>query len=300
MANSGGPALPAGANIVAPTRWRLPRGFWANLGAYAMLSILALFCAVPFTWLFLAAFSAHATPYVELPSRITFDNVVHMFTESAAGQLLLNSMIMAGGAVILVTITCTLAGYALSRLKFPGKRALMFAILLSRLVPPTATIVPLFSLLLFIDPYFKMTDSYQGMIIVLAAYQVPLVLWILKEFFDTVPLELEEAAWIDGAGRFTSAWRIVFPLALPGVAAAALFAFIGAWGEFLVPLILLSSQDKWPLSLGIFRAYLATYQIDWGQFAALSMLYMIPAVVFFVVARRFLIRSMMGGAMAGT
>jgi multiple sugar transport system permease protein len=247
-----------------------------------------------------AAIDAHATPYLQWPSRITGDNLVHMFTQSGAGQLLMNSMIMAGGAVILVTTTCTLAGYALSRLSFPGKRTLMFAILLSRLLPPTATIVPLFSMLLFFDPYFKMTDSYQGMIIVLAAYQAPLVLWILKEFFDTVPLELEEAAWIDGASRFTSAWRIVFPLALPGVAAAALFAFIGAWGEFLLPLILISSSDKWPLSLGIFRAYLASYQIDWGQFAALSILYMVPSLVFFVLARRFLIRSMLGGAMAGT
>jgi multiple sugar transport system permease protein len=292
--------LPTSATDIPAARSRLPRRFWDSVGTYAVLTVLALFCAVPFTWLLVAAIDAHATPYLQWPSRITGDNLVHMFTQSGAGQLLMNSMIMAGGAVILVTTTCTLAGYALSRLSFPGKRTLMFAILLSRLLPPTATIVPLFSMLLFFDPYFKMTDSYQGMIIVLAAYQAPLVLWILKEFFDTVPLELEEAAWIDGASRFTSAWRIVFPLALPGVAAAALFAFIGAWGEFLLPLILISSSDKWPLSLGIFRAYLASYQIDWGQFAALSILYMVPSLVFFVLARRFLIRSMLGGAMAGT
>jgi multiple sugar transport system permease protein len=289
---------PQGA-AAAARRW-LPSDFWTNAGAYAALTLLALFCIVPFFWLVEAAVDPHATPYLQAPKPLTIENVVHAFTQAAAGQLLLNSLIMVGGAVVLVTITCTLAGYALSRLKFPGKRALMFTILLARLVPPTATIVPLFSLFLFFDQYVQMTDSYQGMILVLAAYQVPLSLWILKEFFDTVPRELEEAAWIDGAGRFTSAWRIVFPLAMPGVAAAALFAFIGAWGEFLVPLILISSQDKWPLSLGIFRAYLVYYQIDWGEFAALSILYTLPALVFFLLARRFLIRSVLGGGMGGT
>jgi multiple sugar transport system permease protein len=281
-------------------RLRLPHGLLSDIGVYVTLTVLALFCTVPFLWLFFAAFDAHATPYLQFPSQLTFQNIVHMFTESGAWQLLLNSMIMAGGAVIVVTFTCTLAGYSLSRLRFPGKRALMLGILLCRLVPPTATIVPLFSLFLFLDRFVQMTDSYQGMILVLAGYQVPLVLWILKEFFDTVPITLEEAAWIDGANRFTSAWRIVFPLALPGVAAAALFAFIGAWSEFLIPLILISSPDKEPLSIGIFRAYQNNYIVDWGQFAGLSLLYMLPAVVFFLIARRFLIRSVLAGSMAGT
>lgn len=300
MAATTMPKMPTRPDIPTAPRSRLPHGFWSGLSVYVILTTLALFCAVPFLWLFLAAFDAHATPYLQLPRQLTFENLVHMFTESGAGQLLLNSMIMAGGAVILVTFTCTLAGYSLSRLRFPGKRALMFSILLCRLVPPTATIVPLFSLFLFLDQFVQMTDSYQGLILVLAAYQVPLVLWILKEFFDTVPITLEEAAWIDGAGRFTSAWRIVFPLALPGVAAAALFAFIGAWSEFLIPLILISSPDKEPLSIGIFRAYQNNYIVDWGQFAGLSLLYMLPAVIFFLVARRFLIRSVLSGAMAGT
>lgn len=289
------PDLPAAAR--AP---RSPR-FWTDLSVYATLSILALFCAVPFVWLFAAAFDAHATPYLQVP-QLTLNNLVNMFRASGdnGGQLLYNSMIMAGGAVIVVILTCTLAGYSLSRLNFPGKRALMFAILLSRLVPPIATIVPLFSLFLFLDRFVQMTDSYQGIILVLAAYQMPLVLWILKSFFDTVPITLEEAAWIDGASRFTSAWRIVFPLALPGVAAAALFAFIGAWSEFLVPLILINSPDKEPLSIGIFRAFQNYYIVDWGAFAGLSLLYMLPALVFFLIARRFLIRSVLAGAMAGT
>jgi multiple sugar transport system permease protein len=289
----------------SPAAARAPRnrGFWTDVSVFATLSVLALFCAVPFIWLFEAAFDAHATQYLQVPT-LTLNNVVRMFDTSAtgdnAGQLLYNSLIMAGGAVIVVTFTCTLAGYSLSRLTFPGKRALMFGILLSRLVPPIATIVPLFSLFLFLDRFIQMSDSYQGLILVLAAYQIPLVLWILKSFFDTVPITLEEAAWIDGASRFTSAWRIVFPLALPGVAAAALFAFIGAWSEFLVPLILINSQAKEPLSVGIFRAFQAYYIVDWGAFAGLSLLYMLPAMIFFLIARRFLIRSVLAGAMAGT
>lgn len=279
-----------------PTWLRLP---WGSFSTYVTLSLLAVFCLLPFLWLIFAAVDAHATPYLQIPTSFTLQNIVHMFTVADAGQLLLNSMIMAGGAVVVVTVTCTLAAYSLSRLKFRGKRTLMLAILLCRLIPPTATIVPLFSLCLFMDQYVQMTDTYQGLILVLAAYQAPLVIWILKEFFDTVPIALEEAAWIDGANRFTSAWRIVFPLALPGVAAAALFAFIGAWSEFLIPLILISSPNKEPLSIGIFRAFEYYYVVDWGEFACLGLLYMLPAVVFFLLARRFLIRSVMAGSLTG-
>jgi multiple sugar transport system permease protein len=284
-----------------PARRVRTRRFWADVAVYVVLTAMALFCAIPLVWLIEAAFDAHATPYLQIPT-LTLKNFATMFNASGdnAGQLAYNSLVMALGAVVVVTFTCTLAGYSLSRLSFPGKRALMFAILLCRLVPPIATIVPLFSLFLFLNRFVQMTDSYQGIILVLAAYQMPLVLWILKSFFDTVPITLEEAAWIDGASRFTSAWRIVFPLAIPGVAAAALFAFIGAWSEFLVPLILINSDNKQPLAIGIFRAFQNTYIVDWGAFAGLSLLYMLPAMIFFLIARRFLIRSVLAGGMSGT
>jgi multiple sugar transport system permease protein len=121
----------------------------------------------------------------------------------------------------------------------------------------------------------------------------------MKGFFDTVPIQIEEAAWVDGATRLKAAFRVVLPLAGPGVGAAALIAFIGAWNEFLIPLVLISDPDKQPIALGLFRAYISYTQVDWGFLAALSVVYVIPAVVFYVVARRALQQSVAGG-LAGT
>lgn len=276
---------------------RMPLGRrLGRLGSYATLLALALFCAVPFGWLFLAAVDPRAGLYLELPGRVGPDNFVKVFTRADSLRLLANSMIMAGGAVLVLLVVCTLAGYALSRYDFRGRRALLFGILLTRVIPPAATIAPLYSIMLRLG----LVDTYQGLILVLAAQQLPFVLWMMKGFFDTVPMELEEAAWIDGAGRIGGAFRVVLPLAGPGVAVAGLFAFIGAWGEFLTPLVLVSSPDLWPISLGLFRAWVAYTLVDWGQLAALSVLYMLPAVVFYLFVRRFLLKATVLGGLHGT
>ena len=148
----------------------------------------------------------------------------------------------------------------LSRFDFRGRRVLMFGILMTRIIPVSATIAPLY----LIVQWLKLIDTYQGMIVVLAAQQLPLAIWLMKGFFDTVPGELEEAAWVDGASRLTSALRIVLPLAAPGVGAVALFAFIESWGDFLTPLILITSSDKTPISIGLFQAFSYRNQVDWG------------------------------------
>jgi multiple sugar transport system permease protein len=130
---------------------------------------------------------------------------------------------------------------------------------------------------------------------VLAAIEAPLALWIMKGFFDTVPMEIEEAAWVDGASRLQAAFRVVLPLAGPGVAAGGLIAFIGAWNQFLIPLVLVSDQEKIPISIGLFRAWVSYTRVDWGFLAALAIVYVIPAVAFYLIARRALQASLAGG-----
>jgi multiple sugar transport system permease protein len=263
--------------------------------AYAILFVFAVFALVPFSWVALAAFDKHAGNYASIPKAWTLSNFAHVFSRAGGLRLVINSLIYAGGATLVLVIVTTLAGYALSRFTFPGRRSLMLGLLLTRVIPPTATIAPLYDLAIRLH----LTDSYLGMILILSAYEVPLGVWIMKGFFDTVPIEVEEAAWVDGAYRLRTAFRIVLPLAGPGVAAAALIAFIGVWGDFLIPLILLSDPNKLPISIGLFRAWTSYTQVDWGLLAALSIVYMIPAVVFYVVARRALERGLTG-ALAGT
>jgi multiple sugar transport system permease protein len=141
-------------------------------------------------------------------------------------------------------------------------------------------------------------DGYFGLILVFAAMQLPLALWIMKTYFDTIPHDYEEAALVDGANLFQRISLVLTPLALPGLGAAGLFAFISAWGDFLMPLILLSSSELQMLPLGLFRAFLRVQEIDYGFLSALAVLYMLPAVIAFGFARRFFVQTFSGGVNA--
>lgn len=268
---------------------------WSRPLVYAILIGLAGFCVLPFGWIVLASIDADAGLYLAVPGRVTLDNFGRFFGDASFVRLLLNSVIYSGGATIVTTASCVLGGYALSRFSFPGRRALMFSILLTRIIPITATIAPLYLIALRLG----LADTYHGLIIILAAQHIPLSIWILKGFFDTIPGELEEAAWMDGASRVGSAIRIVLPLAAPAVAAAALFTFIETWGDFLTPLILIQDPERFPLSVGLFRAYTGRNLIDWGLLTAVSLVYMLPSLIFYLVVRRYLTRATVVGALHG-
>lgn len=267
----------------------------AKLAAYLVLVALAVFSLVPFGWVLLAAFDPDATIYFRVPENWTFENFANLFGEGDGLLLIANSLIYTLGATAVLMVVTTLAGYGLSRYRFPGSRTLLLSILLIRIVPPTATIVPLY----VISTNLGLLNTYHGVILILAALEAPLAIWIMKGFFDTVPIEIEEAAWVDGATRLTAAFRVVLPLAGPGVAATGLIGFIGAWNQFLVPLVLISDQEKIPISVGMFRAWVSYTQVDWGFLAALSVIYVLPAVIFYLVARRALQSSLAGG-LSGT
>ncbi len=262
---------------------------------YVLLVGLALFCAIPFAWIVLASLDPHAGVHLQLPSSIDLSNYARFLTDAKFSRFVLNSMIIAGGATILTVAASVLGGYALSRFTFPGRRTLMFGILMTRIIPVSATIAPLY----LIVQRIGLVNTYHGLILVLAAQQLPLALWLMKGFFDTVPGELEEAAWVDGTGRLGSAIRIVLPLAAPGVGAVALFAFIESWGDFLTPLILITSSDKTPLSIGLFQAFSYRNQIDWGLLTAISVVYMLPTLILYVMVRRYLLKATMVGALQG-
>lgn len=279
-------------SIERRARWPHPQP--GKSAAYTVLVLLVVFALAPFSWVALAAFDSRATMFAKFPHTWTLENFAHVFTQAGGFQLVRNSLIYAGGATGLLIVVVTLAGYALSRFDFPGRRTLMLGVLLTQAIPPTATIAPLYVIAIRLN----LIDSYEGMILILAALDVPLGIWIMKGYFDTVPIQIEEAAWTDGAGRLRTAFRIVLPLAGPGVAAAALIAFIDAWGNFLIPLILINDPNKVPISIGLFRAWTSYTNVDWGLLAALSIVYMVPAVIFYLIFRRALQRGL-AGALVG-
>lgn len=261
---------------------------------YVLITLLALFCVVPFVWVALAAMDAHAGPTVQLPT-LTLRNFIRFFTNTDTPRLLVNSLVYSASATALNLALGVLGAYALSRFRFHGRRIFMFSILLIRVIPPPATIVALYLLMVKIH----LDNSYLGLILVEAAGSLPVTLWLLKGTIDAIPYDLEEAAWIDGSTRFAAIRKIVFPLAGPGLGAAAMLTFMAVWGNFLTPLVLLQSPDMYPLSIGLFRAFSAFNQVDWGVLAASAVIYIVPPAILYVLLRRHLLRSSLGGALKG-
>ena len=270
------------------------------IGIYVFMIVLSLFCLIPFVWPLLSAFSIKPENvsglYLYWPDAWTlkgFDDAI--FGRGKALILLRNSLITTVGGVGLAVIFSALGGYTLSRSEFRFKRALMYAFLLIQIIPSTATILPFF----IIMRELRLVDSLFGVTIGLTAAQIPFLLWVMKGFFDEVPRELEESAALDGATRWGILWHVMLPLSLPGLGAASVLAFNSAWSAFFMPLILLSSPDKFLLPLGLFRSIIGYTNIDYRMMNAMSIIYFLPSLLFFVLARRYLVRGMMAGAMAG-
>lgn len=261
---------------------------------HLILALLALFCVVPFAWLLLSSIDRNAGPYLRLPA-VTLENFVRFFSAAGTPLLLVNSLVISLGATAITLVLGVLGGYALSRFRFAGRRPLMFFILLIRVVPPTATVVPLYLMMIKLG----LNNSLTGLVLVEAAYQLPIALWLLKGFVDGIPIELEEAAWMDGSTRVGTLRRVVFPLVAPGIGAAALFTFINVWGDFLTPLVLLQSESKYPLSIGLFRAFSARNQVDWGLLTSTAVLYMVPPAVLYLFVRKYLLKATVTGAVKG-
>ncbi|MET0715077.1 MAG: carbohydrate ABC transporter permease, partial [Mycetocola sp.] len=246
------PAVSPGAAPLPPMR-RRPLSAAAiiqhSLG-YVLIVLLALFCLVPFAWVVFSSVDANAGPNVQWPT-FSFENFVTFFTDAGTPRLLLNSLIIGVGGTVLNLALGLAGGYALARFEFRGRRAFMYGILLIRVIPAPATIVALYLIMVNL----QLTDSLFGLIIVEAVLQLPITLWLLKGTIAAVPIELEEAAWVDGNTRLQAIRRIVLPLVGPGLGAAAMLTFMSIWGDFLTPLVMLQSQELYPLSIGLFRAF---------------------------------------------
>lgn len=283
--------------------------------SYGFLTVLAALCLIPFVWVFLASVDPHPTQFLAMPQSVTGENFAKIFTTEDGARWFCNSLIVVGAATLLVVVVGGLGGYALSRTDAWWKRAFLYAIILVRVLPPPALIVPLYKVMLAgngiinaavrsvvpldaVRPTMQivgLVDGYLGLILVMAALQLPLALWIMKTFFDAVPRDYEEAALLDGASVLQRIRRILIPLALPGLGAAGLLSFVANWGDFLLPLTFMSSAKLQLLPVGLFRAFLRVNDVDYGFLCALALLYTLPAVIAFTLARRVLVLTFTGG-----
>ncbi|WP_328780376.1 carbohydrate ABC transporter permease [Streptomyces canus] len=267
-----------------------------RLAADAGLLAVAAAFVLPLAWVVLSALDPHADLRVKAPDGVTLENFDAILTSDITFTPLLNSLILCGGATLLTVVCAALAAYPLSRFSSRLNRPFLLSILFATSLPITAIMVPVYALFVQVD----LIDTLQGTILFFATSQLPFAIWLMKNFMDGVPKELEEAAWTDGAGSLQSLTRIVLPLMGPGVAVVTVFSFVMMWGNFFVPFMLLLTPDQMPASVSINEFFGNRGMVAYGQLAAFSIVYSTPVILLYVlIARRLGGGFALGGAVKG-
>ena len=284
---------PATTATPAVTRTR-PRGrprLSGRLLASLVLLLLAAAFVIPLLWVIFAAFNGDPSQGIKImwPHPFTLDNFKAVMTPETTYVPLLNGAILCVGGTLITMVCATLAAYPLSRYRSRLKRPFLVTILFSTGLPITAIMVPVYGL--FVQ--LAIDDSIPATMVFMATTALPISIWLTKNFMDGVPIELEEAAWTDGASPMRGLVRVVMPLMAPGLSVVAIYTFIGLWGNFFVQFILLLSPEKQPMSVTIYTFFGQYGQVIYGQLAAYSLLYSLPSVLLYLVLSRRL-----GGAFA--
>ena len=204
--------------------------------------MIALCFLLPLAWLVLASVDVDANYQTQLPASPSLANYAAVLTPGLTFLPLWNSLLLSGGAAIVTVVASVLAAYPLSRYTMRFNKPFMYAILFGTCLPITAIMVPVYSLFVRLN----LIDSMPATIFFMAATSLPMAIWMTKNFMDSVPISLEEAAWVDGASAMTALRRVVVPLMRPGLGVVFIFVFIQAWGNFFVPFVLLLSPSKQP------------------------------------------------------
>jgi len=272
-----------------------------NIAAFGILILGAL----PAIWIIFTAFrpanEVNVSPPVWLPQKLTFDAFASLFgfnPDIAAGvpvgSYMWNSIRVALLSTIISVGLGTMAGYAFSRFRFRGHTLIFLLIMLSRAVPGVALGLPLFLLM----RNYGLVDTVHGLALVYIAINIPFTAWLMDGFFRQIPKELDEAAYIDGCNHWSAFWRIDLPLALPGMAAASIFAFLAAWNEYQLASLLTKTPAAKTFPVGLFD-FTSQFTVDWRGMAAMSVLMMLPAIAFVILTQRRLTEGLTFGAVKG-
>lgn len=256
----------------------LPRVL-SRIGFSALAAIIGALFALPLIWFLFAPFNARAELGIAIPDPWTFQNFFTVFGNGFAMRGLLNSLIQSVGGVILVSIAATLAAYALSRSSLPGKGAVTYVLLLfSSVVSGSAAMVPIF----LIISAAGLIDTHVAVILVFAGGLLPTAMFILRDFIDGIPKTYEESAMVAGASPVQAFFDVALPVIRPGIVVVVVWAFVNIWGSFLIPFILLRSDDLMPSSVAIYSFYSEAGTPIVTLLAAYSLIYSLPVVALYL------------------
>ncbi|MGV8832122.1 MAG: carbohydrate ABC transporter permease [Devosia sp.] len=284
----------------APARRSRPKTDGWRWAGRAFLVFLLLFTVLPMAWMVLTSiksqFAAMQYPPQWWPAEPTLQNYTKLLDPSGStGQEFLryfwNSFYVSMLTTILGVAVAVPAAYAFSRFSFPGRTFLFFSVLLRNMFPAVVFLMPLFLLMRWLG----LVNTHGSLVLTYLTFGLPLSIWLLKGFFDNIPIQLEQAARIDGATRFQAFLFIVMPLSSPGIIATSIFSFIGAWNEYVYAYTFLSKQDSMTLPVGIQR-FFTEFATDWPGLMAATFLMSVPVVVLFLVLQKYFVRALTEGA----
>jgi multiple sugar transport system permease protein len=275
------------------------------IATYVGLVVFLLWTLIPFAWMFLASLKTNKEIYQDftlVPKHLYFGHYISLFTASSGGskasghfsRWLLNSGLVAGVVTVLSIVLGALAAYSITRLRFTGRAFLARGLIFTYLIPSTLLFIPLFAIVARVN----LVDTLQSLMLVYPTFTLPFCTWMMTSYFRSIPVDLEEAALIDGCDRIGVLFRIVLPLAAPAVAVVALFAFTQSWNEFLYALVFTNSLDTRTVTVGLTQM-LGEDVFYWGQMMAGAIITAIPPVILYMAAQRFVISGLAAGGVKG-
>ena len=272
---------------------------WSAVSTQTVLIGWAVTVIFPMIWMIYSSFKTDQELFFSpwaAPVELQWDNFARAWTKAHVGDYLLNTLIVVVPALLLTLIISAMAAYVLARFEFVGRRFLFYMFLSGMLFPVFLALVPLFNLV----NQFKMLNTFHGLIIVYIAYSLPFTIFFLTGFFKTLPTEIEESAIMDGANPYQVFFKVMLPMASPGLISMGIFNFLGMWNQYVLPLVLISDESKYLLSQGLaFMLFKQFYENDWSAlFAALTII-MVPTLIVYITFQKQIQDGITTGALKG-
>jgi multiple sugar transport system permease protein len=233
----------------------------------------------------------YSIPAEYLPSWFDFSNFITVWDSAPIASYIVNTLIIAGAATVLVLVVAVPAAYYLARFRFKSRNLILLLVLATQMFAPTSMVIGIYREFVALG----LVNTYTSLILVNAAFNLAFSVWILTGFFSSIPAEVEEAAMLDGCSRMKVLRTITLPLALPGLLTAIIFTFIAAWNEFVVALTLTSSPEVRPLTVGI-TGFIGLYEVQWHYVFAVSLIALIPVVILFISIEKWLVSGLTAGS----
>ncbi|MGW3492863.1 sugar ABC transporter permease [Streptomyces sp. NPDC001020] len=278
-------------------RGRSENGPLATLASHALLIVASLIAFLPIAWLIFLSLGPDKDDYLhpgQIWHKMTFDNYSFVLQHTAFFDWLKSSLIVTLGATAIGVLLAATSGYAVSRMRFPGYRKFMWVLLVTQMFPVAVLMVPMYQILSDLD----LIDTYLGLILVYFTTVVPYSAWLLKGYFDTIPFEIDEAGRVDGLTPFGTFLRLILPLARPGLAVAAFYSFLTAFGEVAFASTFMLSDDKYTFAVGL-QSFISEHDAQRNLMAATAVLIAIPASLFFYLVQKNLVTGLTAGGTKG-